>query len=107
NPDAYYPLLRGYIALNDRGSLNVKNDRYLQNLAYIRLKNLTLGYTLPPDLLQRIKLSRARIYVSGENLFTLTKLRSDYIDPEQASAEVNGRTYPFSKTFSLGLDITL
>lgn len=106
NPNAYYPLLRGYIALNGRSSLNVKSDRYLQNLAYIRLKNLTLGYTIPTSLMQKLSVSRARLYVSGENLFTATKLRSDYIDPEQAAAEVNGRTYPFSKTFSLGLDLT-
>lgn len=107
NPDAYFPLLRGYTALNNRGSLNVKNDRYLQDLAYIRLKNLTVGYSLPTSILGKAKISRARFYVSGENVFTLTKLRSDYIDPENASGEVNGRSYPFSKTFSLGIDITL
>jgi TonB-linked SusC/RagA family outer membrane protein len=106
NPDAYFPLLRGYIALNDRGSLNVRNDRYLQDLAYVRLKNLTVGYSLPLALLEKASVSRARIFVSGENLFTLTKLRSDYIDPEQAAGETNGRAYPFSKTFSLGIDIT-
>jgi len=106
NPDAYLPLLRGYIALNDRGSLNVKNDRYLQDLAYVRLKNLTLGYSLPMVLLEKANVSRARVFVSGENLFTLTKLRSDYIDPEQAAGETNGRAYPFSKTFSFGIDIT-
>ena len=106
NPDAYYPLLRGYIALNSRGSLNVRNDRYLQDLAYIRLKNLTVGYTLPVNLVQKAKISRARLFVSGENLWTATKLRSDYIDPEQAAQEVNGRAYPYSKTFSFGIDIT-
>lgn len=106
NPDAYFPLLRGYNALNDRGALNVKNDRYLQNLAYVRLKNLTVGYSLPMILLEKASISRARIFVSGENLVTLTKLRSDYIDPEQAAGETNGRAYPFSKTFSLGIDIT-
>ncbi len=106
NPDAYFPLLRGYIALNGGGSLNVKNDRYLQNLAYLRLKSLNVGYSIPASLLSKAKVSRARIYLSGENIFTATKLRSDYIDPEQASSEVNGRVYPFSKTFSFGLDVT-
>lgn len=106
NTDAYYPLLRGYIALNDRGSLNVKSDRYLQDLAYIRLKNLTVGYSIPQKLLQRVKLGNARIYVSGENLWTATKLRSKYIDPEQAAQETNGRSYPISKSFSFGLDLT-
>jgi TonB-linked SusC/RagA family outer membrane protein len=110
NPNAYFPLLRGYDALNDRGALNVKNDRYLQDLAYIRLKNLTIGYSLPAQWIAKAKLTRARVFVSGENLWTATKLRSDYIDPEQASGEltgdINGRTYPFTRTFSLGLDVT-
>ncbi len=106
NPNAYFPLLRGYIALNDRGSLNVRTDRYLQDLAYIRLKNLTLGYALPISIAQKMKLSRARLFLSGENLWTATKLRSKYIDPEQAAQETNGRAYPYSKTFSFGLDLT-
>jgi len=106
NTDAYFPLLRGYIALNDRGSLNVKSDRYLQDLAYIRLKNLTVGYTMPQAWLKRVRLANARIYVSGENIWTATKLRSKYIDPEQSAQEANGRSYPVSKTFSFGLDLT-
>lgn len=106
NPDAYFPMLRGYIALNGNGSLNVKSDRYLQDLAYIRLKNLTVGYTLPAAMMSRLKLSNARIFLSGENLWTATKLRSEYIDPEQAGQETNGRAYPYSRTFSFGLDFT-
>lgn len=106
NTDAYFPLMRGYIALNDRGSLNVKSDRYLQDLAYIRLKNLTIGYTLPQRILKPIKLANARIFASGENLWTATKLKSDYIDPEQAAQEANGRAYPYSKTISFGIDLT-
>lgn len=106
NPDAYFPLMRGYIALNDRGSLNVKSDRYLQNLAYIRLKNLTVGYTLPKQAVNALKLANARVFLSAENIWTSTKLRSKYIDPEQAAQEANGRAYPYSKTFSFGIDLT-
>lgn len=106
NPNAYFPLMRGYIALNDRGSLNVKSDKYLQDLAYIRLKNLTIGYSLPQRLLKSVKLSNARIFASGENLWTTSKLRSKYIDPEQAAQEANGRAYPYSKTLSFGIDLT-
>ena len=114
NPDAYFPRLRGYTALNAGGDLFVKNDRYLQDVGYVRLKNLTLGYSLPEALTRKVKLSRCRVYFSGENLFTLTKLDTKYIDPEQAAADAvgritdaNARVYPFSKTYSLGLDITL
>lgn len=106
NQDAYFPLLRGYVALDGNSSLNVKSDRYLQDLAYVRLKNLTIGYTLPSAVMSKLKLSNARIYLSGENLWTATKLRSEYIDPEQAAQESNGRAYPYSRTFSFGLDFT-
>lgn len=113
NPNAYFPRLRGYIALNDNGSLKENNDKYLQDLAYIRLKSLIVGYSLPESLMKRIKLTRCRIYFSGENLLTLSKLESKYLDPEQLSSDpnlvrtdVNGRVYPFSKTFAAGLDIT-
>ncbi|WP_346237339.1 TonB-dependent receptor [Niabella insulamsoli] len=106
NPDAYFPKLRGYVALNGNGELNVINDKYLQDLAYVRLKNLTIGYSLPANLLSRAKITRCRIYVSGDNIFTRTKLETDYIDPEQAAAEANGRVYPISKIFSFGLDLS-
>lgn len=113
NPNSYFPRLRGYIALNDNGSLKENNDKYLQDIAYVRLKSLILGYSLPASLLNRVKITRCRVYVSGENLFTLTKLKSKYLDPEQLSSDpnlvttdANGRVYPFSRTFSAGLDIT-
>ena len=104
--DSYFPRLRGYIALNGNNPLTNTNDRYMQDLAYLRLKNLTLGYSLPDNLLKRIKMTRLRVYVSGDNLVTWTKLESKYIDPEQAAADTNGRVYPFGKTFSAGLDLS-
>ncbi|RAJ02280.1 TonB-linked SusC/RagA family outer membrane protein [Chitinophaga skermanii] len=106
NPDAYFPRLRGYVALNAKGELTEVNDKYLQNLAYLRLKSLTLGYSLPATWMKRVKMERARFYFSGENLLTFTKFDTKYIDPEMAAAEANGRVYPVSKTFSFGLDIT-
>ncbi|WP_247235696.1 TonB-dependent receptor [Telluribacter sp. SYSU D00476] len=106
NPDAYFPLLRGYTALNNGGDLTAANDRYIQNVGYLRLKNVVLGYTFPESLTRKIRVPRARIYVSGENLLTYTPLRSRYIDPEQLDGDAtNGRTYPMSKTYSAGLTI--
>ncbi|GAA5222014.1 SusC/RagA family TonB-linked outer membrane protein [Membranihabitans marinus] len=107
NPDSYYPRLRGYIALGSNRSLGAKNDKYIQDLAYVRLKNLTLGYAIGDKVLQKIGLAGVRFYASGENIFTLTKLKSDYIDPEQALGDSNGRVYPFTKNLTIGLDITL
>lgn len=109
NPNAFFPRPRGYIALHPNRSLGAINNKYLQDLAYVRLKNLNIGYSLPASVLSKIKFEKVRIYFSGENLFTLTKLNSKYIDPEQAaSGGANGdaKTYGWSKTFSVGLDVS-
>lgn len=106
NPDAYFPRPAGGIA-RDGGALTKINDRYLQNLAYCRLKNLTFGYTLPRTLTQKVKIDKVRIYFSSENLFTFSKLDSKYLDPEQASGKGgSGNVYPYSKSFAFGLDVT-
>lgn len=104
NPDAYFPFLRAYTAQNSE--LSVNNNMYLQDLAYCKLRNLTLGYSLPANLLNKVSVDRIRIYVSGENLFTWTKLDTDYIDPEEVMSDKTGRTYPIGKTFSVGAEIT-
>lgn len=106
NPDAYFPSLMAYVALNANNELRATNNKYMQDLAYIRLKNLTLGYTLPVNLTRRYKIDRLRIFASGENMFTKTKLKTDYIDPEQAMANNDGRVYPFVKTYSFGIDLS-
>ncbi|MDF9798732.1 TonB-linked SusC/RagA family outer membrane protein [Catalinimonas alkaloidigena] len=116
NPDAYFPRLRGYSALSSDGELGTVNDRYLQSVAYLRLKNLSIGYTLPRQWVEGINLENVRFYFSGENLVTFSKL-TDYVDPEAASADVDfsetsqaddrgtAQTYPFSKTFSVGVTV--
>lgn len=78
---------------------------YLQDLAHIKLRNLTLGYNIPLQLINRIGLNRARIYLSGENLFTWTKLETDYLDPEQVLWDPTGREYPTSRIYSFGVEI--
>lgn len=108
NPNAYFPRLRSYEALNNGGELYTANDKYIQDLAYIRLKSLTVGYSLPASIFKRIKAERVRIFFSGANLFTVTKLDTKYIDPEQAApdADINGRVYPFFKSYSFGLNLS-
>ncbi len=107
NPDAYFPLLRGYTALNGSNDLNGANDKYIQNAGYIRLKNLVVGYTLPQKLLDKINIKKLRFYLSGENLGYYTPMRTKYIDPEQLDGDgTNGRTYPMSKTLSVGMDLS-
>ena len=112
NPDGFYPRNYGYIALG--GSLEKVNDRYLQSVAYLRVKNLTLGYTIPQGVISKSPSIKLRVFLSGENLFTFSPL-TDYIDPEAASAALNfnnpstsanrgsGQVVPFSKIYSAGL----
>ena len=99
NENANYP----------RPLFNNKNHKtqtaYLQNAAYMRLKNLQLGYTLPKSLINKIGLQNVRVYVSGENLLTITGL-SDTMDPETAGIGKQGGTvYPLSRVYSFGLSV--
>lgn len=114
NPDAYFPRPRGYVALDvNPRELSKPNTRYLQNVAYCRLKNVTVGYSLPRTWLKALHMERVRVYFSGENLFTFSPLHSNYIDPEHAGASTswksghtNVTSYPMSKTYSFGIDVT-
>lgn len=108
NTDAYFPRPRGYAALiASSGSLYYVNSRYLQNLAYLRLKNLSVGYTVKSALLERAGISHLRLCLSGENLFTLSAVHGGYIDPEQiSSGGRNGNTYPWYRVFSASVNMT-
>jgi TonB-linked SusC/RagA family outer membrane protein len=109
NTDAYYPRPRAYASLSTtNGTVYYTNTRYLQNLAYCRLKNLTVGYTLPQKWAKKVYMQKCRIYVTGENLWTWTALMSDFLDPEQASAATDKKSnvYPWYKTYSVGLNVT-
>ncbi|MCF0185675.1 MAG: SusC/RagA family TonB-linked outer membrane protein, partial [Bacteroidaceae bacterium] len=109
NPDAYFPRQRGYQSY-DGGSLSVPTDRYLQNAAYLRLKNLTFGYTVPLKSDKVFK--KIRVYFTGENLFYISPLKKycKTVDPEltNTSSTYNsgsGVGYGYSRSFSIGLDI--
>ena len=108
NPNSYFPRPRGYIAMKDGRALGTVNDRYLQNVGYCRLKNLTVGYTIPEKLLRKAKISQLRVYFSGENLGYASELKkgSRYVDPEQAMTDGNLSVYPWQKTFMFGIDLT-
>ena len=109
NPDAYLPRARAYTSLNStQGVAYYTNDRYLQNLAYCRLKNLTLGYTIPKRLTSKVGIKECRVYFSGENLATWSALKNDFLDPEQAAADSDKKSnvYPWCRTYSVGLNLT-
>lgn len=102
NLDAYYPR-----PVFKEGAKNQETQsRYLQDASYIRLKNFQLGYTLPTKWMKNIGLTKCRVFVSGENLWTGTSL-SSLFDPETISGGNGGNAYPLSSTWSFGLSLTL
>lgn len=113
NPDAYFPRPRSYSATG--GELAKVNTRYLQNIRYLRLKNLTFGYTIPQKATRVAGIDKVRLYFSGENLFYWSpfKKNCEYVDPESAFTRDTGSasaydhiSYPWQKTFMFGIDVT-
>ena len=99
--------------------LAIPQTGYMLNGAYLRLKNVTIGYTLPSSLTNKIKINTIRVFVSGENLTEWSEV-AKYFDPEQITAsrvKINpgisaGRTvgsgyaYPFTRQYSFGINVT-
>jgi len=122
NPNAKFP--RPYIGhtgatVNGFSTYTGNNNyypqtKYLSNFAYLRVKNLTLGYTLPQKLTQKVAVQRARIYASVQNLLTFDHLNHD-LDPESLGGrsttsgidtQYAGRSTPFCRMWSFGVQIT-
>lgn len=117
--NAYWPRLRGYSAQWANGQMSTPNDRYIQNAAYLRLKNITLDYTLPRHILSRLNIEAVKLYISGENLLTFTPLskHAKNFDPEGISAgdqdfnssagkEGDGYGYPQLKSITFGINLS-
>lgn len=117
NPDAYFPRLRGYTALNSRGELTFNQTRYLQNAAYIRLKSFSIGYNLPKSWLKKVKVENLSLYFTGQNLWTWSPMfkhnpnmdpeNIERADPELSAGAGQGMAYPMLKTYTLGINVTL
>ncbi|WP_162386947.1 TonB-dependent receptor [Spirosoma endbachense] len=104
NMDAYFP--RPYLNADMNNKNQLIQTRYLQNGAYARLKNIQLGYTVPASVLEKIKLRQVYVYLSGENLITLTKL-PPHFDPETANVGVrgNGKSYFSQQALTMGINL--
>ncbi|MCX2679264.1 TonB-dependent receptor [Galbibacter sp. EGI 63066] len=111
NPNAYYP--RPNDQQQSSNAMNfLPQSKYLLDMSYLRMKNITLGYTLPESILSKQRINRLRIYVSGENLFEFSGIQVP-IDPEvdYTTAGLNdpntfGRVYPFRRSYSFGVQLT-
>ncbi|MBK5721951.1 TonB-dependent receptor [Dysgonomonas sp. Marseille-P4677] len=113
NPGAYLPRYSGY----NQSLRGISQTRYLQNVAYLRLKNLQIGYTLPKQISQKVSAQSIKIYFSGENLYCWSPLYKHTRDIDVANiygsdreltsgTSGDGYNYPFMKSFSLGLSVT-
>ena len=93
------------VNVNDpNGNYTTLSDHFLEDGSYLRLKNLTIGYTIPPNVLSKwSKTTSIRIYTSGENLFTYTNYSG--IDPEVGHMGLDGGRYPLSRIINLGLNV--
>jgi len=99
----YFPRLEQGNAHSSSKELGIPQTRYLQNAAYIRLKNLTFGYSLPKSLLKKTPMERVRFYYSGENLFCISGLYKGYkVDPENLGFQY----YPLQRQHSIGVNVT-
>lgn len=88
------------------GKNRQRQTRWMQDASYLRLKNLQLGYTFPQKWMEAVHIDKVRIFFSGENLFTLTKMIGIF-DPETIEGgNGTGNTYPLSRTYSFGLSVT-
>ena len=118
----YWTSPRSHVSNRNVGPLATPNDHFLQSVAYLRLKNLTLDYTFPSKITDRMKIKTLRVYFSGENLWEYSPLTkyNKMIDPEVIEAgdtDTNnhdkgydgmgeGYSYPLLRTFTFGLNLS-
>lgn len=120
----YWTRRVGYAANRNVGPLSFENDHFLQNVAYLRLKNLTVDYTFPSKITKKINIDRLKVYLSGENLLTFSPMYkyTPNFDPEVIGVGDSdfsknsglqglggtgeGYSYPMLKTYTLGVNIT-
>jgi len=111
NLDAKYPILQAWLAdrnlglgLNDSKGLATAQTGYMLSAAYIRIKNITVGYTLPKTWCQKMSIQSVRFFVSGENIAEWSEIK-DFFDPEAVTDNGSGYQYPFQRRYSLGVNI--
>lgn len=88
---------------NDPNKNSRPSDRYVENGSFLRIKNLTLGYTLPASLTEKAHMSSVRVYAAGLNLYTFTRYTG--FDPEVGTSGIDNNVYPVTATYSVGINI--
>jgi len=98
NTNANFP------SLGNEQNNNKYSSFWVKDASYLRLKNLEIGYTIPVSASKKVGIKSVRVYFSGQNLLTFTKM-VDY-DPERRATDLRASSYPQSKVFSMGLNLT-
>jgi hypothetical protein len=119
NPNSFLPRYASRLSNNAAGILRAPQTKYVMNAAYLRLKNVQLGYDLPAALSSRIGARSTRLYVTADNLWTWSPLYKyvDNIDVENATAPSDqfanpggnsgdGYNYPMLRSFNIGATVT-
>lgn len=119
NTNAYWPRYRGYLANAGKAMGMQPNDRYLQNVAYLRLKNLQIDYSFNSKVCNALHVQNLKLYLSGENVLTWTPLKrhASLFDPEGISAgdadfrsnadtDGDGYGYPILSSYTFGINVT-
>jgi hypothetical protein len=123
NLNPRYPVLQSWLADANLGTRidqamgsAIPQTAHLLDASYLRLKNITIGYTLPNHLTRKMGVQKLRVYVSGENVLEFSEL-SKYFDPETTNSNINvnpasgagrsgnGMVYPFQRSYSFGLNL--
>ncbi len=99
NRDAYFPA--PHISTGDNKNKTVQS-RYIQNAGYVRLKNVTLSYSIPEIALDRLGMTSARLFFTGANLWEYSKIRRP-LDPETAGGAIR---YPMQRIYTLGASVS-
>ncbi len=104
NPNAKYPVMSRNTARNNWNYAYI-NDINVSNVSYGRCKSIVLGYTLPQMMVKKVGLGNVRFWLSGDNLFEFDNVK-DGFDPESQAAAGQGNVDVYSRTVSLGIDLT-
>lgn len=99
NPDAYFPRTLARDHKNQE-----TQTKYLQDMSYLRMKNLTIGWNIPQEWTRKIQIEKATVYFSGENLFEFCDVMGPF-DPESVMSSTGSR-YPFQRSYSAGINLT-
>ena len=102
-PD-YHSTTMPRAVFSDPNKNNRVSDRFLEKGDYLRLKSITIGYTLPKHLTSKARMDEVRFSVSGQNLYTFTRYTG--LDPEVGGSGIDSNVYPLTRNFTFGINIT-